>query len=121
MGNALAAYGRPGLEALIELIRDRCCKWLPARIAIEGGLRAAASDLGLRARLAEAIREVFVGVVEEARGAMTFEEELLEEPLVDEIPLVELDEEEFEQLAGEDAATPGPEDLPPRRVRRRRR
>ena len=98
MGNALAAYGRPGLDALIELIRDPSVSGYQRESLIESGLRAAGSDPELRARLAEAVREVFARVVDEARQAEAFQDELLAEPLSEDTSLEELDEEEFKQL-----------------------
>ena len=103
MGNALAAYGRPGLDALIALIQDPSVSGWQRITLIDYGLRAAGPDPEHRARLAEAVREVFARVVEEARQAEAFEDELLAEPAPEDTSLVELDEEEFEQLAEEDA------------------
>lgn len=103
MGNALAAYGRPGLDALIELIRDPSVSGYQRESLIEAGFRAAGSDLELRARLAKAVREVFARVAEEARQAEAFENELLAETPPQDTPIQELDEEEFGQLADESA------------------
>ncbi len=92
----------PGLDALIELIRDPSVSGWQRESLIESGTRAAGSDPELRARLAEAVREVFARVVEEARQAKAFEDELLSEPPLEDTPSEEeLDEEEFERLTEE--------------------